>query len=276
MVGVMTRASGGLTRADAGKKPLHKVGRIVLALISLVIIIVVVIGCLIEASSTSYYPTSKPILSTARPDPETDGITWTLPAGASDLRLSLPASLDDIFANNNTGLVGYGLHAGEHIEGLNHVWINLPYGTPVKSWADGVVTRVAISGDVASGEIQITIDYGHNLTGTHMEIKTALVHQGEKVSRGQPVGISMSDDGGLTSSAEFTLVDLGRRDGTIDAGATTPSTVSPFDYLVQSEKLALVEAYEKNYMDPYLQGQFCSRSIPSLSAISNQPAFLTP
>ena len=67
----------------------------------------------------------------ARPDPEFDNFTWALPTGASSLKLSLPADIDDFIVNGGMNIGGYGLHAGGHVEGLGHVWISLKKGTPV-------------------------------------------------------------------------------------------------------------------------------------------------
>lgn len=53
--------------------------------------------------------------------------------GASSLRLSLPAGIDDFLFGEHGGIGGYGLHAGGHIEGLDHVWIELRPVTPVKT-----------------------------------------------------------------------------------------------------------------------------------------------
>ena len=182
------------------------------------------------------------------PDPETDGITYILPEGASPLRLSLPASVEDIFYSNKTGIGGFGLHAGGHIEGLDHVWIELKPGTPVRSWADGIVTYIELSGDIQSGEYHITIDYGQNLIGVHMEIENVLVDVGDSVSRGQVVGYGMSYDP-EQSSAEISLIDLGRTDGV--RSGDTGVYVSPFDYLENSEKQELVAAYKKHVLEPY-------------------------
>lgn len=186
----------------------------------------------------------------AAPDPETDYFTHTLPAGASPLRLSLPADIADIFYSEKTGVGGFGLHDGGHIEGLDHVWIEIKPGTPVRSWADGSVMDVRLSGDVAAGEYQITIDYGQNLIGVHMEIETPYVKQYQPVKRGQEVGLGMSFDP-EQSSAEFSLIDLGRTDGVKawDKGVY----VSPYDYLEDSEKKKLVEAYQKHVIEPYQQ-----------------------
>jgi len=197
-----------------------------------------------ETTTTSILPED---YVPAAPDPEFDNFTWTLPTGASPLRLSLPADIDDFLFDENGGIGGYGLHAGGHIEGLDHVWIELKPGTPVRSWADGVVTDVRLSGDIEEGEYHITIDYGYNLVGTHMEIMTPYVEVGDYVSRGQEVGMGMSFNP-QQSSAEFSLVDRGMTDGlpAWDGGVS----VSPFDYLRDSDKRALVEAYKKNVIAP--------------------------
>jgi len=187
---------------------------------------------------------------TGKPDPLTDNFTYTLPQGASALRLSLPAEIEDIFYSEKTGIGGFGLHAGGHIEGLDHVWIALKPGTVVKNWADGTVTDVRLSGMAELGEYHITIDYGQNLIGIHMEIEKPLVNVGDSVKRGQDIGYGMSFHP-AQSSAEFALVDKGRTDGVkYGEGGVY---VSPFDYLEDSEKKKLVEAYKKYVIEPYLK-----------------------
>jgi murein DD-endopeptidase MepM/ murein hydrolase activator NlpD len=185
----------------------------------------------------------------AEPDPEFDYFTWTLPTGASKLRLILPADIDDFLFSEHGGIGGYGLHAGGHIEGLDHVWIELKPGTPVKSWADGVVTDISYNGPPGEGEYHITIDYGFNLFGIHMEIMTSYVEVGDRVTRGQEVGMGMSLDP-HQSSAEMGLVDMGRTDGVRAWGGGV--SVSPFDYLERSEKAVLIEAYKKQVIEPYV------------------------
>jgi len=184
----------------------------------------------------------------ALPDPETDNFTCTLPTGASPLRLSLPADIEDIFYSEKTGVGGFGLHSGGHIEGLDHVWIELRPGTPVRSWADGVVEDVRLSGDVDAGEYHITINYGQNLIGIHMEIETPYVKKGDQVKRGQEVGTGMSYDP-EQASAELSLIDLGRTDGV--RAWNKGVYVSPYDYLEGSDKKRLVEAYKKYVIEPY-------------------------
>ena len=184
----------------------------------------------------------------ARPDPEYDYFTWTLPSGASPLRLSLPADIDDFLFGEHGGIGGFGLHGGGHIEGLDHPWIELKPGTPIRSWADGVVVDVRYNGPPGEGEYHITIDYGYNLTGVHMEIMTPYVEKGDKVLRGQEVGMGMSFDPHQTS-AELTLTDSGRTDG---VRSFTGTNVSPFDYLELGDKTALIDAYKRQVIEPYV------------------------
>ncbi|MFC2001955.1 M23 family metallopeptidase [Chloroflexota bacterium] len=185
----------------------------------------------------------------ARPDPEYDYFTWTLPSGASPLRLSLPADIDDFLFGEHGGIGGFGLHAGGHVEGLDHPWIELKPSTPVRSWADGVVVDVRYNGPPGEGEYHVTIDYGYNLTGVHMEMMTPYVEKGDKVLRGQEVGTGMSFDPYQTS-AELTLVDRGRTDGVRSYGGGV--NVSPFDYLEPGDKAVLVDAYKRQVIEPYV------------------------
>ena len=164
------------------------------------------------------------------------------------MRLSLPAEIENIFYNEKTGVGGYGLHAGGHPEGLDHVWIELRKGTPARSWADGEVIDVSLQGMMEEGEYHITIDYGDNLIGIHMEIEEAYVKVGDEVKRGQEVGMGHSF-GTEVSSAEMSLIDLGRTDGIKSHGGGT--YVSPYDYLEESEKRKLVDAYRKYVLEPY-------------------------
>ena len=185
------------------------------------------------------------------PDPDYDNITWTLPTGASPLRLSLPADIEDFLFDSNGGIGGYGIHAGGHIEGLDHPWIEFVPGTPAKSWADGIITNVQLTGDVEAGEHQITIDYGYNLIGVHMEIATPYVAVGDTVTRGQEIGMGMSADITQTSG-EMSLYDKGRTDNGPYSTYFEAVNASPFDYLRDEDKQTLVNAYKTNVLDPYV------------------------
>lgn len=210
----------------------------------------------------------------AAPDPATNGITWTLPDCASDIRITFPYSMEEVFDNLDTGLTGYGVHAGQHIEGLDHVWIQLKHGTPIRSWADGTVVKVDVSGDIEQSEIQVTIDYGHNLYGVHMELKSSLLTVGDKVTEGQSVGVGFefndTNNADMATSGEFALIDLNRDDGIYDF-FDSPSTVSPYDYLTEPGKTNLISAYRANYLEPYLEGKTVSYAFhPYQPYLTNQ------
>jgi len=203
-------------------------------------------------------------------DPATDNITSLLPPDASPLRLSLPASIDDIFCNLEAGTGGSGLHAGGHKEGLDHVWIEIKEGIPVRSWADGTVKSIDFVGDPDHGEYFIEIDYGYNLTGEHMEVSETLVEVGDSVERGQPVGYGMTFFEGL-QSAELSLIDHGKRDG---VWADNGVYVSPYDYLEDSEKQALVVAYKTWFIERYEQEQPTSWLFQSYQPYLTNELFL--
>ncbi|MBI2441039.1 MAG: hypothetical protein HYV35_06675 [Lentisphaerae bacterium] len=180
----------------------------------------------------------------AAPDPDYDDFTWTLPSTASSVRLSLPTDIDNFLFNEYGGIGGYGLCAGGHIEGLDHVWIEFIPGTPARSWAPGTVMDIALNDQ----EYHIWIDYGDNLIGIHMEIMTPYVSVGQTVARGQEVGMGMSFNTNQTSG-EMALIDLGRTDGNEAWGGGC--YVSPFDYLRDADKQILVNAYKQNVIQPY-------------------------
>jgi len=183
------------------------------------------------------------------PDPITWNMTSKLPPGASPVRLSMPVPIDSLYGRQWVGIGGMGLHAGGHIEGLDHVWIESTTAEPVNSWGNGTVLWIEYSGDIENGEYHIGIDLGRNLTGVHMEVATPLVEVGDYVERGEPVGYGMVFFDGL-QSAEYALVDRGRTDGIYNGGQGV--LVSPFDYLVESERIALAEAYIENIIEPYM------------------------
>ncbi len=186
----------------------------------------------------------------ARPDPEYDNFLWTLPSTASSVRLSLPASITEFLFNEHGGIGGYGLHSGGHPEGLDHTWIELKPGTPVKSWADGTVQQVQYNGNPPDGEYHIYIDYGQNLMGIHMEVMTPYVEKGQEVKNGQEVGLGMSFSPDQ-SSAEMSLVDFGRTDGVRAWGGG--SYVSVFDYLKNEDKQLLVTIYRERVIDTWMR-----------------------
>jgi murein DD-endopeptidase MepM/ murein hydrolase activator NlpD len=131
------------------------------------------------------------------PDPDTWNMTSKLPAEASPVRLSFPVPIESLYGKRWAGIGGMGLHAGGRIEGLDHVWIESTTTEPIKSWANGTVEWIELSGDIEHAEYHIGINYGRNLLGVHMEIETPLVEKGDFVERGAPIGYGMAYFEGL-------------------------------------------------------------------------------
>lgn len=183
-------------------------------------------------------------------------ITQPVPEWGSSTRLNLPVQLNQIVLGSSGGIGGFGAHLGGHPEGLDHVWITVLSGIPIKSWGDGKVTRIENMGS----EYFITIEYNGGLIGKHMEVKTPLVSVGTTVKEGDPVAYGITYGG--MQSAEFMLQDKNRNDGVVDNN--TASYVSPFDYLKPDIKSALEERYINEVITPYLS--------KGLSAGNNQPA----
>lgn len=176
-----------------------------------------------------------------------DAFTQPVPSWGSPVRLALPVAIGDIMLGPGASLGAFGGHQGGHVEGLNHVWIPTRLGIPVRSWAAGTVTKIEDMGPRGTPdgrhEYFVTIDYGQGLVGKHLDVDVPLVKLGATVREGDPVG-------SMTGSAEFMLIDNRRTDGERTGGATG-SPVSPFDYLREDVKAALVARQMAEVVTPY-------------------------
>jgi hypothetical protein len=178
-------------------------------------------------------------------------------------------ALNDIVLNASGGLGAFGAHQGGHAEGLNHVWIPTRPGTVVKSWAAGTVTKIEDMGDRHAGdgrhEYFVTIDYGSGLVGKHLDVDVALVKVGDVVKEGDQVARG--------PSAEMMLIDYKRNDGE-RTGSSSGSLVSPFDYLRDDVKSALVARYVAEVVDPfYRNGQSIGNGRPWEPYLTNPMLF---
>jgi len=63
-----------------------------------------------------------------------------------------------------------------------------PVGTPIVAGAPGLVLRV--STELDHGGLKVCVDHGEGLFTTHNHLARALVRAGDRVARGQPVGLS--------------------------------------------------------------------------------------
>jgi hypothetical protein len=194
---------------------------------------------------------------------------WTqpVPSWGSPVRLNLPVPLENIVFGPAGGFGAFGAHQGGHVEGLNHIWIPTVAGTPIRSWADGTVTRIEDMGDRGEGngkhEYFITIDYGQGLVGKHLDADVPLVQVGSKVKQGDLVANG--------PSAEFMLSDKNRSDGErSDMG----SMVSPFDYLKDDVKAAIIARHISSVVNPYfMKGNASGNSHPWEPYLTNKMLF---
>ena len=196
-------------------------------------------------------------------------MTQPVPSWGSPVRLALPVPVAAIILGPGGGLGAFGGHQGGHTEGLNHVWIPTVPGTTVRSWADGTVTRIEDTGPVTAGspvrEYFITIDYGQGLVGKHMAASQSLVAVGARVRQGDPVAVG--------SGAEFMLIDNNRSDGE-RTGGSFGSPVSPFDYLRDSDKAALLARFQADVVVPWFAtGKTAGESRPWEPALTNRMLF---
>ncbi|HEV7992048.1 MAG TPA: M23 family metallopeptidase [Gemmatimonadaceae bacterium] len=194
-----------------------------------------------------------------RPVPWVAGaVTQPVPAWGSPVRLNLPVALSDIVLGVGGGLGAFGAHEGGHVEGLNHVWIPTRPGIPVRSWAAGTVTRIEDMGARGTPdgrhEYFITIDYGRGLVGKHLDVDLPMVKVGDAVKEGDPVGA-------MSGSAEFNLIDNNRTDGE-RTGGITGAPVSPFDYLRDDVKAALLARYQAEVVPDFARGATSGNARP--------------
>jgi hypothetical protein len=115
-------------------------------------------------------------------------------------------------------------------------------------------------------EYFVTIDYGQGLVGKHLDVDLPLVKVGDVVTEGTPVGA-------MTGSAEFQLIDNNRTDGE-RTGGLTGSPVSPFDYLRDDVKAALVAKHVAEAVTPYFTtGALAGNGRPWEPALTNRMLF---
>ncbi len=174
------------------------------------------------------------------------GYTQPVPSWGSPVRIGLPVPLGSIVMGPGGGFGAYGAHEGGHVEGLNHIWIPTVPGTVIRSWAAGKVTKIEDQGSRGNGtadhEYFITVDYGQGLIGKQLDITVPLVKVGDTVKEGDPIGQG--------PSAEAMFEDDNRTDGE-RTGGTNGAHVSPFDYLRDDVKAALVARHVNEVVGPF-------------------------
>lgn len=177
--------------------------------------------------------------------------TQPVPAQASKTRLRLPYANEELMLNG-APIVGFGAHAGQHIEGLDHVWIPIKAKAAARAWGDGRVTRVEEIG-YQGEEFMVTINYGGGLTCVNGELSSATVKPRQEVRYGDPIGTARDFYGfPEVNEIELYCFDTKRAVGTITSNGERAIAVSPFDYLEDNDRGRLAKLYEEKVIKPYL------------------------
>lgn len=202
-----------------------------------------------------------------------NSLTQPLPANASKTRLSLPAKIEDLMPDN-APITGFGAHIGQHVEGMDHVWVAVKKGLPAQSLADGKVMFIEKIGNPEERvEYMIYLDYGDGLACSYAEITKPLVQEGQTVKHLDPIGETSEFHNFEANEVEIYCADANRHDGiTPTAGGNLQGTaVSPFDYLNETDKALLEETYQEKVINSYLAGKNYGESwFPSDPYLTNQ------
>ena len=165
-----------------------------------------------------------------------------------------PVNLSDIDFEGG-GIGAYGMHAGDHPEGLDHIWLYCKSpDTPVVATADGYVLAVHGGGE----EWGVIIKHSERFYTEYGALRSVVVKQGDYVTKGQTVGypieITITTDEGerTTYFLDYWLVDMERDDGVImQFGPKVGSRVSPYEYLEPSVREDVENAYHENMYKVY-------------------------
>ena len=171
-----------------------------------------------------------------------------------NLEFIFPVNLSDIDFEGG-GIGAFGMHAGDHPEGLDHIWLYCKSpDSPVVATADGYVFVV----HGGSGEWSIIIKHSDRFFTEYGDLGSVVVSQGDYVTKGQTIGypmeITVTTDEGQRSTyfLDYWLIDMERDDGVlIEIGQKMGSRVSPYEYLEPSVKEAVENAYYENMYNVY-------------------------
>jgi len=172
-----------------------------------------------------------------------------------DVDIMLPVKLSEI---NYTGTVGgigpFGMHRGNHVEGLDHVWFSVNKGTVVRAPADGTVIQVV---EREPGDFYVVIQHNDYIYSYLDHLKNVSVSINDKVVQGQPIGYPREDMGSTRHEVGF---DWGLADTRVTDGPATwitpeGSFVSPYEYLNPSNKSAVEYEYYVHKQLPYLENK---------------------
>jgi len=232
-------------------------------IIYLLLISSLIINCSGSKNASEQYVPTKPFAFNEKT------LTQEIPSWGSSIRLILPVQLNEIVLGEDGGIGAFGAHQGAHAEGLNHVWLTINPGKINHSWAKRKVIKIEDMGargnNTNEHEYFITIDYGDGLIGKHLDVTTPLVAEGDNVLTSTPIATG--------PSAEFQLIDNNRTDGE-RTGGYIGSLVSPFDYLTEEVKSALLARFKAEVVDPcFKKGLSIGNNRPWEPRLTNKMIF---
>jgi len=189
---------------------------------------------------------------------------------SNNVDLMLPVRLTEINYSGFIGIGPFGIHRGNHIEGLDHVWFSVNKGTVVRAPADGKVIQVT---EREPGDFYIVIQHNDSIYSYLDHLKNVTVSVNDEVVQGQPIGYPREDMGPNRNEAGF---DFGLADKRVTDGPATwiieeGSFVSPYEYLNPSNKSAVEQAYYVHKQLPYLENKtIVDDFIPAEPYLTNE------
>ena len=166
-----------------------------------------------------------------------------------EIEFAFPIDLDKVHYEGG-GISPFGMHDGDHPEGLDHIWVYCTSAdTPAKAPADGDVFQ--ISG--GPGEWMVIIQHSERFQSEFYLLDSILVQEGDHVTKGQTIGYPISVETWVpTYFFDYWLVDMSRNDGVwAMPDVQMGSRVSPYEYLESSVKEAIENAYRENMYNVY-------------------------
>jgi hypothetical protein len=166
-----------------------------------------------------------------------------------DIEFIFPIDLDQIHYEGG-GIGPFGMHDGDHPEGLDHIWVYPKSSdTPVKATADGLVEHV--SGE--PGSFEVKIKHSERFMTEYFLLNNIVVEEGDELKKGDTVGYPIPCQTWVpTYFFDYWLIDLSRNDGVwVYTDMQMGSKVSPYEYLAPDVKVAIEELYRENMYNVY-------------------------
>jgi len=186
-----------------------------------------------------------------------------------EVDIMLPVKLSEI-NYSGIGIGPFGMHRGNHVEGLDHIWFSVNRGTVVRAPANGTVVQVV---EREPGDFYVVIQHNNYIYSYLDHLKNVSVSVNDKVVQGQPIGYPREDMGSTGHEVGF---DWGVADARVNDGPATwitpeGSFMSPYEYLNPSNKNAVEYEYYIHKQLPYLENRtIVSDFVPAEPYLTNE------